>query len=183
MRAFFHGWRRKVGCVTLVMALVFVAGWIRSFVVDDFIATPFKFNIGNWSIAGIATENQSLVLYADSLSEPDLEPGLPVTALANADSKIPDAEFAPQETEPADALSASSESEPVEEWSVVSEGGSLTSFTTVITCTFPSPVPLVRIPFYYVAIPLTLLSAYLILWPGQRPAKQVAEIIPASTGG
>ena len=31
MGEFFHGWRRKVGAVTLILALVFTAGWIRSF--------------------------------------------------------------------------------------------------------------------------------------------------------
>jgi hypothetical protein len=31
MRDLFRGWRRKVGCVTLVMALMLIAVWIRSF--------------------------------------------------------------------------------------------------------------------------------------------------------
>lgn len=35
MREFFHGWRRKAGCVTLVMALVFTAGWIRGLVIKN----------------------------------------------------------------------------------------------------------------------------------------------------
>lgn len=30
MREFFRGWRRKVGCVTLVMACVLTTGWVRS---------------------------------------------------------------------------------------------------------------------------------------------------------
>jgi hypothetical protein len=30
MREFFHGWRRKAGCMTLVMACVFAVGWVRS---------------------------------------------------------------------------------------------------------------------------------------------------------
>jgi hypothetical protein len=30
MHTFFHGWRRKAGVVTLVIALVFIGGWIRS---------------------------------------------------------------------------------------------------------------------------------------------------------
>ena len=30
MRECFHGWRRKAGCVTLVMACVFMVGWARS---------------------------------------------------------------------------------------------------------------------------------------------------------
>ena len=35
MREFFRGWRRKAGCVTLVMALVFMAGWIRRLLISD----------------------------------------------------------------------------------------------------------------------------------------------------
>jgi hypothetical protein len=30
MREFFKGWKRKLGCVTLVMACVLMTGWIRS---------------------------------------------------------------------------------------------------------------------------------------------------------
>lgn len=30
MHEFFHGWQRKVGCVTLVMALAVCAMWIRN---------------------------------------------------------------------------------------------------------------------------------------------------------
>ena len=30
MGEFFRGWRRKIGCLTLVMALVAMAGWVRS---------------------------------------------------------------------------------------------------------------------------------------------------------
>ena len=35
MREFFNGWRRKVGCVALVMALVLTGEWLRSRVVQD----------------------------------------------------------------------------------------------------------------------------------------------------
>ena len=35
MREFFHGWRRKTGIVTLVLACVFMAGWVRSHFVCD----------------------------------------------------------------------------------------------------------------------------------------------------
>jgi len=31
MREFFQGWRKRVGCATLVMALVFTAAWMRSY--------------------------------------------------------------------------------------------------------------------------------------------------------
>src|SRR4051794_19488286 len=44
MRDFFKGWRRKLGCVTLVMACVFMAGWVRSIGISDWITL----NAGNF---------------------------------------------------------------------------------------------------------------------------------------
>jgi len=35
MDDFFHGWRRKLGVVTLLMALVLMGGWLRSFSATD----------------------------------------------------------------------------------------------------------------------------------------------------
>ena len=35
MREFFRGWKRKLGVVTLVMALAFLGGWVRSMSVVD----------------------------------------------------------------------------------------------------------------------------------------------------
>ena len=35
MREFFRGWRRKSGVLTLLMALVFMAGWVRGFTTAD----------------------------------------------------------------------------------------------------------------------------------------------------
>ncbi|MDB5343493.1 MAG: hypothetical protein JWP89_1870 [Schlesneria sp.] len=40
MRIFFQGWRRKVGCVVLVMALAFMGAWIRSLLITDFCESP-----------------------------------------------------------------------------------------------------------------------------------------------
>ncbi|MEI8019188.1 MAG: hypothetical protein WCH39_13375 [Schlesneria sp.] len=40
MREFFKGWRRKFGVVALVMALGFVAGWMRSQLLIDMISLP-----------------------------------------------------------------------------------------------------------------------------------------------
>ena len=41
MREFFRGWRRKFGVVTLVMACVLTAGWLRSGENFDFVSIPF----------------------------------------------------------------------------------------------------------------------------------------------
>jgi len=35
MYAFFHGWRRKAGCVTLAMAMLLFCLWVRSHIICD----------------------------------------------------------------------------------------------------------------------------------------------------
>ena len=42
MLIFFHGWRRKLGVVTLVIAFAFTGGWMRSPVVTDVLLIPTK---------------------------------------------------------------------------------------------------------------------------------------------
>jgi hypothetical protein len=37
MREFFRGWRRKAGCVALVVASVFAAAWCRNLATDDYV--------------------------------------------------------------------------------------------------------------------------------------------------
>ena len=49
MGDFFKGWRRKVGCVTLVMACVMAAIWVRSFVIIDAVDLyPGSFTHHTW---------------------------------------------------------------------------------------------------------------------------------------
>ncbi len=40
MSEFFRGWRRKFGVVTLVMAFVFMVGWVRSVYQSDILTFP-----------------------------------------------------------------------------------------------------------------------------------------------
>ena len=35
MGDFFKGWKRKIGVMTLLMGLVFAAGWVRSYVLYE----------------------------------------------------------------------------------------------------------------------------------------------------
>lgn len=42
MRELFRGWRRKVGCMTLVMALVLAGIWVRSFNTFDILVCPAR---------------------------------------------------------------------------------------------------------------------------------------------
>jgi hypothetical protein len=41
MSDFFHGWRRKAGCVALAMTLFLAGAWIRSLIREDNLHTPF----------------------------------------------------------------------------------------------------------------------------------------------
>jgi len=54
MLNFFHGWKRKAGCVTLVMACVFAAWWFRSQHVVDVVG----FN--EESVMGLAPHTSQL---------------------------------------------------------------------------------------------------------------------------
>ena len=42
MFEFFRSWKRKVGCVTLALALVFTVGWIRSMNINDNFHCPIS---------------------------------------------------------------------------------------------------------------------------------------------
>ena len=42
MGSFFQGWRRKIGLMTLLLALVFMSGWVRSFITGDFVTFPAR---------------------------------------------------------------------------------------------------------------------------------------------
>ncbi len=42
MGGFFHGWRRKIGLLTLMMACLFAAGWVRSLSTIDMLAFPSR---------------------------------------------------------------------------------------------------------------------------------------------
>lgn len=49
MREFFKGWRRKVGCVTLLMALLLAVGWVRSYQ-DQEIVIEYRGQSANYFI-------------------------------------------------------------------------------------------------------------------------------------
>jgi len=55
MLSFFHGWRRKAACVTLVAALVFTFWWVRSCSICDVIYLREKNQFLNTYLFEIAT--------------------------------------------------------------------------------------------------------------------------------
>lgn len=71
MSDFFHGWRWKAGCVLLVMACVFVGGWVRSQELDDsfellgeiHITIMFESRNGRIELYSVATEALNPVIH------------------------------------------------------------------------------------------------------------------------
>jgi hypothetical protein len=53
MRSFFHGWKRKLGCVTLLLGSAALMGWLRCQTIHDEIQLIFgNQRIGIYSISG-----------------------------------------------------------------------------------------------------------------------------------
>ena len=101
---FFHGWRRKAGCVALLIATIVTFAWKRSWMVPEVVHSYWCRDYVDF--IAFRSENGNIRCVRSSWD--------------------------------------SGEETRKEEW---------------------------RIPYSAVAIPLTLLSAYLILWPGKRKPK------------
>lgn len=135
MREFFKGWRRKLGCVALVMAMILIVGWMRSAVYEDVI----RFWVSNDRIQMFFSSRGTLSWWG--WSDVNLWP----PEIAWWYYAIPEngigIEFPPDV-----ARRRYRYSEPVDRsrfacWSV---------------------------PYWWLVAPLTLLSAYLILWKPRK---------------
>jgi len=162
MREFFHGWRRKAGCVALVMACLFMAGWVRSLSRIDLLT------LATWNSFWRLTIEHGVV----ELSRYQYTSGDPPKSLRGKNGR---------------QNSWTSESLVNPDGAIFSYGNCQANLATADTktefCGFAyatrkwvAPTFVVDTSFFvlqyrHVTIPLTLLSAYLILWPGKRPEK------------
>ena len=80
MGSFFQGWYRKIGLATLLLALVFVSGWVRSFITGDFVTFPTrkqKTDAGvRFILGGLASLNGIIVwdtMYEESTDPDDFD--------------------------------------------------------------------------------------------------------------
>jgi hypothetical protein len=161
MREFFRGWRRKVGCVTLVMACVVMGLWIRGFHWQDSaefcpsrtIYTTssgygyFAFQAFEFPARGAALSQSSVSTSPLRLLQMGWNSSLITEELG---------EFAPWK---------GAESEAHWKWQSFLVGTA--SFDTV-NLNYSKSYAI--IPCWSIAIPLTLLSAYLILWKPRKGA-------------
>lgn len=112
----FQGWRRKAGAITLVMSLILMAGWIRSFAMTDVLTRWTK------------EQKQGTLI-----------------AIQSRDGEIGWQTFRPSQ---------------------VGFGNGWIAFPNVPRS--PSDLKFHVIPYWAMTIPLTLLSAYLLLWKPVR---------------
>lgn len=134
MHTFFHGWRRKTGCVTLVMALGVSVLWGRSYLIRDeiHIPRPSRFYAVDSSHGGVQLES-----YRQAFAD----------RFAWTHHRI-------------------DRSEPF--GSLIFDGDIYWTFAGFAFHSgqylpFNEPYSIWRVPYWALLLPLTLLSAYLIL--------------------
>jgi hypothetical protein len=153
MREFFHGWRRKVGVLTLVMALAFAGAWLRGHRVKDVYSTRGPRTVcDTWSSSheGIAWLRLRLQLPI-TISTPGWR-----TYTVGTTGKSVEGFFRNQK-------------QAVDwrwKWLGFDFGQSQASQPIPLQMTF------LTIPYWSLVLPPTLLSAYLILW---KPRKRTSD--------
>ena len=159
MGEFFRGWRRKIGVLTLLMACVFVAGWVRSSISRDWIA----FDAGkHWVVFG--SDSQRLYCMVDYSKNYVNKDG--------ATWKVPS--FGTAVRSKNDPLAPASLDDSSRSWSRYWLGFAIWQKTY---WDFYQST-LYVIPYWSVVIPLTLASAFLLLTkPRQSTQKKVTETI------
>ena len=153
MGDYFKGWRRKVGVVTLLMALMFMGGWLRSIgVIEEFICP-----CGKQSLVYLVSCNGIFFCGRDFDNTPDNFPQKPDW-------------FILREPEIESSLNTFDWS-----WRFFSIGfGNRKNGALTIDSGF-----VITIPYWSVVIPLTLISAYLLLSkPRQSTQQKIVEPIP-----
>ena len=142
MRTFFHGWRRKTGCITLLIACVLMGAWIKS----RFVADTISVTIGSFTTYKICFFNRGIVLLSlvENGSPGD---GSRYPRFEWSSERYPDRHHPGEIPSPIDALA----DRAVCGFSYYGQSSDHESFRIWI------------IPFLAVVGPVTLLSAYLIL--------------------
>lgn len=145
MREFFNGWRRKVGCVALVMVLFLAFGWIRSQTVADAFSNSF------------APGSTAMLLSVDGC--------VAWSVYDSGDYRRPRWEVTPRSELVGIAK------EPMIAWHWQWLGFRIGKVHNLISLIPFSQIPagaVVTIPYWSLILPLTLLSAYLLVWKPRK---------------
>lgn len=155
MKEFFHGWRRKAGCVLLLFAFMYLLGWLRS-------RMPFPATIGpattinEFRVSGLPfTSTQHVIVIPNEL-----------IWISGTEDLLLVSEWHAQEI--ANVAVNDRESWTCR-WRVGFAGLSAGSHEA-----YGIRLNWWRAPYWAIVWPLTLLSGYLILW---KPRKRVDSVV------
>ena len=144
MRDFFRSWRRKVGVVTLVMACVLMAGWVRSFTFVEGVAIP----IGIKMSASLVSNDSSLVWLTQDGGDFLMFPHFTSRRFSEIDDRIFENPFFQWRWK----------------WGGFGFGASVEGSKQIGNqMIVMAPGSLVVIPFWSIVISLTILAAFLLL--------------------
>lgn len=160
MREFFHSWRRQVGCIALVIALVAMTGWIRSLTQFDLCNCPFG---PNYAVAMTSWKSAIAIRAGWALDDPWTE-----YVWDTRDYDNWGYEDSPESSNYRFTQPIPDGSGCFVTWYLLGkEGGiGLSPLDQRPYCYMVFAI----VPYWSVTFPLTLLSAYLILWnPRKKP--------------
>ena len=166
MIEFFRGWKRKVGCVTLVLACVFSAGWVRSSSIFDGV----HFNFGSTEYT-VYSEDGGLwfARYLDiPISEPEPWISWNSAKITEWDGYTVDANGYRQPFVPSRFVYT----DWVWNWAGFEFCGGKSKYEP----NFPATIG--AIPYWFLVLPLTAMSAWFLL--SKPRAKIKLQAVPAN---
>ena len=150
MAEFFHGWKRKTGVLTLGMACVFAAGWVRNYTVQDMLLIRSDQEHFHLLVSG-----HDGLIWMKIVDVVGFSTGRPFYDTDVADH-----------SDPFEAINA--------EWKWKWLGFQFGQGEEI----FQTPIGFSMIPYWAIVIPLTALSAFLLLSKPKRAAsKTITEPI------
>lgn len=153
MKEFFHGWRRKAGLLTLFVACLFMAIWVRSLLVLD------RFCLPQPDRMILTLDGACRWLSYTPLADSDFTPGKP------SRFKWISSELTEEGRNNYDAFFMLSGGNIHWRWHWGGFDFGAVSETIQMP---PKRYEIRQIPYWSVVLPLTLLSAYLILWKPRK---------------
>ena len=143
MGEFFKGWRRKIGVLTLVMACVFMGGWVRSSVMIDCLTV----SKGWWFGTEYFMSSNGLCAWYTSIATD-------FPAIQWRSAYHDDPEYQTTQI-------------PRTKWSWIDYGMSLGD--VIDENDYASRLKIWVAPYWSIVVPLTLISAYLLLSKPRKP--------------
>lgn len=158
MRGYFKPLRRKIGVLTLVMACLLLGGWMRSLVVCDVFGLP----VGKHVEQNLASED-SVLLWSQNYF---FAPPYPTWSTIPLQKHRPDTNYEFYNVKWT--------------WRIGGFGFGARRIEITGRPVRYQSAPVVTVPYWFLVLPLTLLSAWLLLLKRRQPTKPEPSQGPAA---